>query len=67
MSDSTGRVVYSADQETDEVVELFSVPLAGGAFLKLNPSLVPNGDTYAFELSPNSARSTARETRNKGR
>lgn len=41
--DST-YVVYVAEAETDELNELFIVPLAGGAPRKLNPPLQPNGD-----------------------
>ena len=37
-------VIYRADQESDEVTELFQVPLAGGAATKLNGPLVTGGD-----------------------
>ncbi len=43
--DPTGeRVVYRADQNTDDVFELFSVPIRGGTSTKLNPTLVSGGD-----------------------
>ncbi len=45
----SARVVYRADRFTNDVIELFSVPLAGGASIKLNgtlpagaPSAVPD-------------------------
>ncbi|MFK7936542.1 MAG: 3-coathanger stack domain-containing protein, partial [Saprospiraceae bacterium] len=42
ISPSSSHVVYTADQETDNVFELFSVPLAGGTSVKLNPTLAGN-------------------------
>jgi Tol biopolymer transport system component len=47
-------VVYRADQDTDGVVELYSVPLSGGAPVKLNPPLPPGGDVSNFTMSPDS-------------
>jgi hypothetical protein len=46
ISPDATRVVYTADQDTDEVIELYSVPVAGPASsgIKLNPALVTNGD-----------------------
>lgn len=41
-------LLYVADQLVDERYELFSVPLAGGAAVKLNPTLVTDGDV-AFD------------------
>jgi hypothetical protein len=64
ISPDSSRVVYLADQDTDNVWELFSVPLAGGASIKLNGSLVAGGNVggpfgqgqhYAFEISPDSS------------
>jgi Tol biopolymer transport system component len=53
--------VYRADQEVDEQFELYSVPLAGGAPVKLNAPLPPGGDVgssqsypSAFLISPDS-------------
>ena len=37
------HVVYIADQETDEIDELYSVPINGGTPVKLNPPLVSGG------------------------
>jgi hypothetical protein len=65
ISPNSSRVIYTADQDTDEVYELYSVPLAGpaSAGVKLNSPLVSEGDlglppTYsnAFKISPDSAR-----------
>jgi hypothetical protein len=48
----TGRVVYTADQQSNDVIELYSVPIGGGAFVKLNPTLVSGGDLspFGFEI-----------------
>jgi Tol biopolymer transport system component len=56
--DST-RLVFTADRLVDERRELFSVPLAGpaAAMVRLNPTLVANGDVVANPaISPDSAR-----------
>lgn len=42
-------VVYGADQDTDDVFEIYSVPLGGGAVNKLNDPLPANGDIFAIE------------------
>ncbi len=57
-SPDSSRVLYRADQTTDEVYEIFSVPSAGGAATKLNGALVANGDVYVygFQFSPDSSR-----------
>ncbi len=42
------RMMYRADQNADEVFELFSVPVTGGSTpIKLNPTLVSGGDVSA--------------------
>lgn len=38
------NMVFIADKLVDERFELFSVPVAGGAIVKLNPTLTANGD-----------------------
>jgi Tol biopolymer transport system component len=57
--------VYVADQDADEVVELYSVPIIGGASVKLNPPLAGSkGDVRGaapempnpFRISPDSRR-----------
>lgn len=50
-------LVFSADRLVDERFELFSVPIAGpaSAIVRLNPSLVTNGDVKSgFRISPDS-------------
>ena len=46
ISPDSRRVVYRADQETDGIFELYSVPIRGPAAdgIKLNKALVPGGD-----------------------
>ena len=58
ISPDTSHVVYHADQDTDGVDELFSVPLDGSsAPTKLNGALVSGGDVpFPFEISPDSSR-----------
>ena len=55
-SPDSSRVVYLADQTTDEVFEVFSVPSAGGTATKLNGPLVADGDVIAHVFSPDSTR-----------
>lgn len=43
-SPDSSRVIYVADQEVDERMELYSVPLDGGPAVKLNGPLVAGGD-----------------------
>ena len=51
------RVVYRADQDTDEVFELYSVPLAGGPSTKLSGPMVNGGNTESiFQNAPDSSR-----------
>ncbi len=58
VSPDSSQVVYRADQQTDEVFELYSVPLAGpsSAGVKLNGSLALNGDIVEFQISPDGSR-----------
>ena len=57
ISPNGARVVYHADQQTDEAFELFSVPIAGPASsgFKLSGPLVANGEIESFTVSPDSA------------
>ena len=55
-SPDSSRVVYRADQESDDVVELYSVPSGGGIAVKLNGLLTSGGDVLASEISPDSTR-----------
>lgn len=57
------RVVYRADQDSNDVWELYSVPITGGTAVKLNGPLVAGGDVggdgdvyHCFDISPDSAR-----------
>jgi hypothetical protein len=56
ISPDSSRVIYMADQDADELVELFSVPIAGGAAVQLNGVLVAGGDVLSFQISPDSSR-----------
>lgn len=47
ISPDNARVVYVSDQNTDDVFELYSVPIAGGNFVRLNANLPRGGDVYA--------------------
>ena len=55
ISPDSSRVVYLADQETNDLEEIFSVPIAGGASVKLNGTLAGNY-LYDFAISPDSSR-----------
>lgn len=51
------HVVYLADQATDQVFELFRVPLDGsGAPVRVNPPLDGTADVTDFAISPDSMR-----------
>ena len=58
ISPDNDRVIYRANQDDDNVIELYSVPINGPASdgLKLNPNLVPGGDIADFTISPDSSR-----------
>lgn len=51
------RVGYMADQDTDTVVELYTVAVAApGVATRLNGPLVAGGDVCSFRFTPDSAR-----------
>ena len=56
LSDDGSRVVYVADDDYEDVQELYSVPVAGGEPVKLHPPLAPPADTLqdvvAFAIAP---------------
>ena len=52
----SSHVVYLADQEVDNRVEMYSVPVAGGMAVKLNPALVSGGNISDFKIDPESGR-----------
>lgn len=54
ISPDGSRVVYSADQETNNVHEIFSVPIGGGPSVKLNGTLPANGAIFQFQITPDS-------------
>lgn len=57
-SPNGARVLYHADQNADEVFEIFSVPSGGGTSVRLNGPLVTFGDVKAagLQFSPDSTR-----------
>jgi Tol biopolymer transport system component len=55
-SPNGSRVIYLADQTTDEVFEAFSVPSGGGAAIKLNGALVAGGDVTLQRISSDGSR-----------
>lgn len=56
-SPDSARIAYIADQDADEVLELYAVNVATpGTSSKLNGALVANGDVCQFEFSPDSTR-----------
>jgi len=56
ISPDGSRVVYSADQNIDDVFELFSVSINGGPVVKLNGNLTSDGDIELFKISPDGTR-----------
>ena len=46
------HVVYRADQDTDQVLELYSVLLGGGPPIRLNPLLVTGQSVEDYQISP---------------
>ena len=56
LSPDGATVVYRADQDTDNVTELYSVPIGGGTTTKLSGPLPPEGDVEpTFLISPDGA------------
>ena len=57
VSADASRVVYLADQDADEVFELYSRPTDGsGAAVKLNEPISGERDVHQFAISPDSSR-----------
>lgn len=54
ISPNGSKIIYIADQVTDEVYELFAVNWDGSGFLKLNSALTSGGDVYLHRITPNS-------------
>jgi hypothetical protein len=54
---SSGFVVYTAEADTDGKLELYGVPLLGGAApVKLNGPFIAEGDVYRFEPTADGSR-----------
>jgi len=51
ISNSSTRVVYTSDQQTNNQIELYSVPINGGTARKLNSGLNSDGDVITYQLS----------------
>ena len=56
ISSNSARVVYSADQDVDEQIELFSISITGlpAEAVKLNNNLVSGDDVTSFLINPDS-------------
>ncbi|MEW6252715.1 MAG: hypothetical protein AB1716_18920, partial [Planctomycetota bacterium] len=46
------RLVFRADKDTDDVLELYVGAAGGGATTKVNGPLTPDGDVGGFAWSP---------------
>ncbi len=53
ISPDSSTVVYRADQVVDDRFDLWSVPVGGGAAVKINGLLNANADVNSFAISPN--------------
>ncbi len=56
ISEDNSRVVYTADQDPDGIYELFSVPIGGGASIKVSDTLVSGGNAGSPSISADSSR-----------
>jgi Tol biopolymer transport system component len=58
ISPDSARVIYRADQNTDNVAEIYSVAISGptGSEIKLNKNLTAGGGVYEFQIGPDSSR-----------
>lgn len=55
-SPDSQSVIYLADQEVDNRVEMFSVPAGGGLAAKLNPPLTAGGNVSQFKIDAKNGR-----------
>ena len=53
ISPTSTRVFYISDQVTDNVYQLYSVSITGGAAVRLNADLASDWDVEAYRVSPN--------------
>jgi hypothetical protein len=49
-------VVFIADVDQEDIEELYSVPIGGGTPVKLNPTLVKDGEVISARISPDGSR-----------
>ncbi len=56
ISPNSQRVVYIADQDIDDVNQLYSVPLEGGTSIRINGNVLLSGDVRSFRISSDSQR-----------
>src|SRR4051794_27103571 len=54
ISPDSKMVAFTADLDTDDVVELYPEPITGTHPIKLNPPLVKNGEVFTFLFTPDS-------------
>ena len=67
LSPDGATVVYRADQDTNDVLELYSVPIGGGTTTKLSGPLPPGGYVESdFLISPDGAAVVYRADQNTG-
>ena len=52
ISPDSATVIYRADQVVDERYDIWSVPIGGGAAVKVNGDLIAAGDVSSFVVSP---------------
>ena len=52
----TSQVIYGADQVIDQVLEVFSVPIGGGAPVRLQAPLGSDRDAVLLDLTPDGQR-----------
>ena len=52
ISPDSQSVVYIADQDTNDMYELYRVPINGGTPTKLNGPLVADGNVFSFAITP---------------
>ncbi len=50
------RVVFTADKDTNDVVELYSTPIANNSPIKISGAMVAGGNVAYYLISPDSAR-----------
>lgn len=56
VSPDSNDVVFMADIDVDEQIELYRVPMTGTTLVKLNPPLASGGRVFDFIITPDSSR-----------